>query len=310
MPKLDIRHLQMLEAVAGEVTLAAAADRLSITPSALTHRVREAERRIGAPLLARGQRGVALTPAGVRLLEVAARCLKELDQAEWDAGRGVTAHVDVVRIGASTLSGYEWLPDLLRGIAASGLPIEVEIALDVSLNPVQALRERRIDVAIMPGRAALGSTRSLPLFRDEMVVVLPVGHAKGRLPYLEAEDLLDEPYITDGTTRETGREFERLFEPSGVRPQRVLRAGHTEAVIALVRAGFGLTILSRRTAEPYLDPAGLTAVPLTSKGLFLEWHAVLRKDSFRSSPARTVSDLLDASARVDRSRTKRRRAVG
>jgi LysR family transcriptional regulator for metE and metH len=219
---------------------------------------------------------------------------------ERDAGLGAIVRVETVRIGASTLSGYEWLPDLLRAIEAAGLPLEVEVALDVSLNPVQALRERKIDVAIKPARVTLGSTRSIPLFRDEMVAVLPAGHSKCGRPYLAAEDLLDEPYIADGTTRETGREFERLFEPSGVRPQRVLRAGHTEAVIALVRAGFGLTILSRRTAQAYLDRGGLTAVPLTPKGLYLEWHAALRKDSYRSSPARTVADLLIASTSVDR----------
>lgn len=292
MPKLELRHLQMLEALAGAPTLGRAADRLNITPSALTHRIREAERRIATPLLVRGRRVPTLTAAGERLLAVAVRCLSELDGAEHDVAHGAPQPLDVVRIGASTLSGYEWLPDLLRRLAAAHPTIDVEVALDVSLNPVAALKERLVDLAIVPARVRLGSVRSLELYRDEMVAVLPAGHRLARRPHLDAEDLIDEPYVTDGTTPEKGREFERLFEPSGVRPRRVLRAGHTEAVIALVRAGFGLTILTRRTAAPYLAGADLAAVRLTPKGLYLAWYAVLRAESFRQSAARTVAGLL------------------
>jgi LysR family transcriptional regulator for metE and metH len=313
MVNLDLRHLQMLEVLAEARTLASAADALSITPSALTHRLREAERRIGAPVLVRGRRGVKLTPTGLRLVEVARRCLGELELAERAIERGGAAGVELVRMGASTLSGYEWLPGLLRQVESAGLAMEIEVVLDVSLAPVQALLDRKIDLAIMPTRVSVASTRSLPLFRDEMVAVVPAGHSKAGRAFLDAEDFSEESYVTDGTTRETGREFERLFEPSGVRPRKVLRAGHTEAVIALVRAGFGLTILTRRTAEPYLRPAGLVVIPLTAKGLFLEWHATLRREAFHGSPARTVADLLVG---VDRRQARqipaslRRRAAG
>ncbi|MBM5812656.1 MAG: LysR family transcriptional regulator [Gammaproteobacteria bacterium] len=292
VPKLELRHLQMLSALATAPSLGQAADRLSITPSALTHRIREAERRVTAPLLVRERGRPRLTGAGQRLLDAAERCLRELDLAEADVAQGRSIAVEIVRIGASTLSGYEWLPGLLRRLAVTQPAIEVEVALDVSLDPVAALRERRIDLAILPAPVRLAAVRSQQLFRDEMVAVLPAGHARSRQAYLEAEELIDEPYVADVTSTETGREFERLFEPRGIRPKRVRRAGHTEAVIALVRAGFGLTILTRRTAAPYLAAGDLAAVRLTRRGLYLDWHAVLRATDFRVSPARTVARTL------------------
>lgn len=297
MLKLDLRHLQMLEAISQSRTLLDAAHRLSISPSALTHRVREAERRLGVALLVRGKRQPSFTDAGNRMLSIATRCLRELEQAEEELARSKQQATQVVRIGASTLSGYEWLPDLLRRLNAAHPSIDVEAVLDVSLNPVAALKERLIDVAIMPARIRLGAVRSQELFRDEMVAVLPASHPKSRLRFLEADDLIDEPYVTDAMKPETGREFERLFEPSGVRPVRVLRAGHTEAVIALVRACFGVTILTRRTVAPYLAAGDLSVVRLTRKGLYLTWHAVLRAGAGKASAARVVADLL---AEVDR----------
>jgi len=301
--KLDLRHLEMLEAISQSRTLLEAAHRLSISPSALTHRVREAERRLGVPLLLKGKRQPAFTEAGNRMLSIATRCLRELEHAEDELARSKQQTTQIVRVGASTLSGYEWLPDLLRRLNATQPSIEVEVVLDVSLNPVAALKDRLIDVAIMPARIRLAAVRSQELFRDEMVAVLPATHPKSRRRFLEADDLIDEPYVTDGMKPETGREFERLFQPSGVRPVRVLRAGHMEAVIALVRASFGITILTRRTVAPYLAGGDLSVVRLTHKGLYLTWHAVLRADAAKSSAPRIVADLL---GEVDREIRQRR----
>jgi LysR family transcriptional regulator, regulator for metE and metH len=293
--KLDLRHLQMLEAISQSRSLTDAAHHLSISPSALTHRIREAERRVAMPLLVRGRRQPVFTDAGIRMLGVASRCLRDLEHAERELANSSQPAAQVVRLGASTLSGYEWLPDLLRRLNSSHPSLDVEVVLDVSLNPVGALREGLIDIAIMPARIRLASVRSRELFRDEMVAVLPVSHPMSRRKHLDAGDLIDEPYITDGTTPETGREFERFFQPSGVRPIRVRRAGHTEAVIALVRASFGITILTRRTIAPYLAAGDLSVVRLTRSGVYVTWYAVLRTGNAKASAARTVADVLCSS---------------
>jgi len=225
-------------------------------------------------------------------LSIALRCLRDLEHAESELARSGQQAVEMVRMGASTLSSYEWLPGLLRRLNAGHPSIDVEVVPDVSRDPVAALRERLIDVAIMPVRIRLESLRCLELFSDEMVAVLPTSHRLSGRRYLEVGDLIDEPYVTDAVTPETGREHERLFEPLGVRPARVLRAGQIQAVIALVRASFGVTILTRRTVAPYLAAGDLSLVRLTRKGLYLTWYAVLRAASVKASAARTVADLL------------------
>ena len=63
-------------------------------------------------------------------------------------------------------------------------------------------------------------------------------------------------------------------------------------MIALVLAGFSLTILTRRTAAPYLAAGDLATVRLTRRGLYLDWHAVLRATDFKASAARTVARAL------------------
>lgn len=282
----------MLEAIDGAVTLADAAQRLNITPSALTHRLQEAERRLAHPLLRRSGRRAQLTAAGNRLLQAARIVVRELDAAERDAttlGRDLR---QTVSLGASTLCGYEWLPGLLARLEHNQPPIDVEIVMDVSVDPLRALREGRIDVAILPAPVRDRSLLSVRLFRDEMIALLPAGHAKSTTRFLDVRELAAEVYVADVTTPETGREFERLFEPAGVRPTRVLRAGHMAAVVGLVRAGLGVTICTRTSAAPYVAAGGLAIVRLAPQGQFLTWHATLHRTRARHAAARQVADAL------------------
>jgi LysR family transcriptional regulator for metE and metH len=292
MARLGIRDLAMLAEIAGSRSLQEAAARLRITPSALSHRLKEAERRLGVPLVARGAERPRLTAAGERLLPVAQRFVAELAAAEQEARSTPAVPLPTVRVGASTLSGYQWLPPLMREVATLESPVEVEVALDVSLDPIGALRDARIDVAVVPTGVREPSLRALPLFRDEMVAVLPAAHAKAARPWLAPRDFLDETYVADVTRREPGREFERFFAPAGVEPTRVVRAGTTEGVLALVGAGVGVTILTRLTVRPYLSLAPYALVPLGRRGVRIQWHAALRREHGRGSAALRVAQAL------------------
>ncbi len=292
MAALDLRHLLMLEAMAATPTFADAAERLNITPSALTHRLREAERRLALPLVARDGRRARLTDPGKRMLLAAQRCLAELEAAEREARATTGAAQQVVRLGGSALCGYDWLPGLLQHLERARPDIDVEVVMDVSLNPTAALADRRIDVAVVPTRVKSRSATSIRLFQDEMIALLPIGHPKAGRRHLDVADIAAEVYVADTVAPEHGREYERLFEPAGLRPARILRAGHMEAVVALVRAGLGVTVTTRTSAAPFVAGGGLSVVPLTPAGLFLTWHAVIRLTSDRSAAPRLVAEAL------------------
>ena len=59
-----------------------------------------------------------------------------------------------------------------------------------------------------------------------------------------------------------------------------------EAIIDLVRAGFGISILSRWAVEPEIADGTLVARPLGEEGLSLDWWAVIRTDDAEDAPSR------------------------
>ena len=82
---------------------------------------------------------------------------------------------------------------------------------------------------------------------NEMVAVVPRGHRLTAGDHAEIRDFADVTYVANSTTPEIGREYTRLFKPAGVRPRRVVQAGHVEAVMGVVRAGIGVTISTPMT---------------------------------------------------------------
>ena len=295
MPRLDLRHLSMLRAIAESRTLADAATTLNLTPSALTHRLKEAERRIGRKLVDREHTPTTFTEAGRRLAAAARGILDELEQAEADAGMVDAMKRVAVRLSGSTLCGYGWLAGLVRALEVAHPQIDLEVVMDVALDPIGALKKRAIDLAIMPERTRDARLRNVALYRDEMVAVVPRGHRLTAGDHAEIRDFADVTYVANSTTPEIGREYTRLFKPAGVRPRRVVQAGHVEAVMGVVRAGIGVTISTRSTTEPFAASGELVLLPLTPGGQYLTWFGTC----FASGPDnRAARDVLTMLARV------------
>jgi LysR family transcriptional regulator for metE and metH len=273
MPRLDLRHLAMLRAIAESRSLADAAITLNLTPPALTHRLKEAERRLGCKLVERNHSPATFTESGHRLLLASRSILAELDRAEAEAGIADHAKRHTVRLSGSTLCGYGWLADLVCALEASHPTIDLEVVTDVAMDPIRALKKHAIELAVMPERTRDARLRNVPLYRDEMVAVVPRGHPLSSRGYVEIRDFVHETYVANSTTPEIGREYTRLFEPAGIRPKRVLQAGHVEAVLGVVRAGVGVTISTRITAMSFMPTGGLVLLPLTLSGQFLTWYA-------------------------------------
>ncbi len=162
----------------------------------------------------------------------------------------------------------------------------------MALNPIRALKSRTIDVAVMPKRTRDTRLLNAPLYRDEMVAVVPRGQLLPSRGYVEIRDVANETYVANSTTAEIGREFTRLFDPAGIRPKRVLQAGHIEAVLGVVRAGVGVTVSTRSTAMPFMATGELALLPLTAAGQFLTWFATFFATGRETHPARDVVTTL------------------
>jgi len=272
-----MRHLRMLQAMARTGSVTRAAAMLGLTQSALSHQIREAERRLGLDLFVQRDKRMQLTPVAQSLSEEAGRILGQLERLERDIARrgGVMRHI--VRIGCGAYSGYHWLPRFLRFFQQRAADIDIEVVADATQRPLQALIDRNIDVAVTSATPDPSTTRSLQLFRDELVLIMAPDHPLARKGVIVAQDLADQVYISYSAIAEKGHEYERFIKPAQVSYRSMLKVELTEAIIELVKGGFGISILSRWAVNHDLQSGALASARVTRRGLHVIWCAAVRR---------------------------------
>lgn len=246
---------------------------------------------MGVQLTARAGSGTRLTEAGERLAASAERMIDELARAETDArriGRGVGS---VIRIGIGTYSYFKWLPDFLSFFDDAMPETKVEVVGAATDRPLVSLVGEQVDVILVPGSAPEGFTCT-PAFSDELVCVVSPSHPLAGRPIVEASELSDETHITYSADILPGFEYDRFFKPAGYYPARLMNIAVPEAVIEMVEANLGISILSKWVVESRLRSGSLASCKLTEDGLPLQWNVVTHSKPRREKPIIRTAELL------------------
>lgn len=292
-PRLEVRHLVMLIAVAEAPSMAAAAELLGLTQSALSHRLQEAERRLGAALFLRQRKRLVLTPAGERLLLSARRVVAGLARAESDiaqiAAAGVTA---VARLGQAIYAALPWYAPF-HAWASERLPdLQIEVASDACERPLELLAEGALDLALVAGGVWRPGVRKEALFTDALVAVVPPEHPWTKQRFVTPQDLSREVFLSYGFVVQPGFENERFMQPANLFPRRIIKVGRPEAILELVAAGRGVTVLTAWAVAPWVAAGRLAARPLGKEGLPLEWFAATRESDDAKAPGPRLARAL------------------
>ena len=275
---LEVRHLSLIDAIAQAGSVTAAARRLNLTQSALSHQLLDLEARAGLQFFVRLGRRMLLTPAGERVLASAHRVLDDLNRAEGDLRAMASGHAGVLRLCTECNTGYHWLPPLLRDFHARFPNVDVHIKVEATNRPLDALLEGEIDLAVMTSHVTDPRVAGSPIFQDELMAVVPPAHAFVRRAYVEPADFASEHLLLHRTDRKTSYTFSRILAPAGVEPARVSEVPLTEAILELVKAGIGVGILAGWAIEPARRSGAVVAVRIGRDGVRRTWTAATLKD--------------------------------
>lgn len=289
--QLDLRHYETIVAIVELGSMTEAARLLSSSQSALSHRLAEAERRLGVRLFDRSpQRRLTPTRAGLVVHQTASRALADLERSE---ALLLAEHEQVtatVRIAVGSYDCYHWYPTLVANAAQAHPEINLELVI-VGDAPGTALASGAADVVIAPGRPEGPLTHS-HLFDDELVLIVAPDHHLAGKSSIEADDLVDLSYLTYNSSPAPGFEYDRFIRPSDNYPRMVTVISQPSAIVELVAAGVGVSILSRWANEPAIESGRVVPIQCGAQGLTLGWSAVLRADEAPETPTRSIIDLL------------------
>ena len=276
---MEIRHLKLVKTVVEEGSLTNASKRLYLTQSALSHQLKEIENKFGAPLFQRINKRMVLTHVGKRVLRSANLILSELQSTENDVKRFISGDAGVLRISTECYTCYHWLPSLLKSYDHHFPNVEVRIIAEATRRPIQFLLEGKLDLAIISCLQAdqMGDNNLsfIKLFTDEMVVVTNKHHRLASHRTICAEDFRNENLIVYTAPIEVLDIFQRVLIPASITPKKTIRIQLTEAIIEMVKAGLGITVMAKWAVKPYLKSRQLLTIPLAKPGLTRTWYAAI-----------------------------------
>jgi LysR family transcriptional regulator for metE and metH len=295
---LEVRHLQLVQAVVEEGGATRAGSRLGLSQSTVSHQLSNIEQRLQVPLFHRTGKRLVLTPAGERVLRAARLVLPELERVELDLSQNVTETLGTVRLGAECFTCYQWLPCVLQKFRARYPLIEFRIITEGIENAVHSLLNKQLDVAILSRNIRDRRFNVTDLFAEELMIVTAVGHTLAGKAYLRPKDFGDE-ILFSASSLATNVLLQRLLRPSGIRLGDVQEIPVVEAVLELVKTGFGIGILGRRTLRSYLSDAEIRVIPITARGLFRQWSAAIRNSKEQHLKSFVETLRLELEARCD-----------
>lgn len=275
---LDFNQLRCFVAVAEELHFGRAAARLFMTQPPLSRQIHLLEHALGVTLFERTSRSVRLTTAGHVFLTDAMRLLSLAEQAATSARRASKGETGRVTIGFVPGAGVDLVPKLVAA-AQQALPsIDVVLKEMVSVAQHEALAANTIDLGFVRPLAARNTLESQTVWREPLLVALPADHPLAAHNHIKLDDMHGAPFVM--WTPTGGKYFHGLvsglFSASGVIPNYIQHLDLSHTILAMVRAGLGVSIVPTSSALTRFD--NVVFRPLWRDDVFSETNMTWRSD--------------------------------
>ena len=290
---LEIRHLRTLMAIAETGTVSRAADRVHLTQSAVSHQLKTLESHYGVAMVTRDGQSVKLTEPAQRLVVLARAVVNEIQAAERDLAKIAAKPAGTLRIALECHTCFDWLMPVMDAFRMNWPQVELDLVSGFHPNPLALLADNKTDLVI---GSECKSRRNLvyhPLFRFEILAVLPTDHPLRTKRYVTAPDFAEDTLITYPVPDDRIDLIRYVLKPARVSPKR-RTTELTIAIVQLVASRRGVAALPSWGISNYLRYGYVIARRIGKKGLWSNLYGVTTQEVAREP---YIRDFLDTARR-------------
>lgn len=248
---LELRHLKTLIALREHGSLVAAATDLCLTPSAISHQLKELDHWYGVEVVNRRSRPVSFSNVGERLLRLADDVLPQVQIAQTDITRIVHGQTGRIIFSSECHSCFDWLMPLLNQYRQQYPDVDLDFAAGFESNPHELLQNAEFDLLITADPIALKGIEYFPIFEYESRLVLSTTHPLVRKEKILVEDLAEQTLITYPVDKHRLDIMAHLFIPANIQPKHIRTTDLTQMLIQLVASGRGIAALPDWVVNEY-----------------------------------------------------------
>ena len=249
---MDLHQLRCFVTAAEELHFGRAAQRLDMLPSALGRYIDLLEKKLGARLLARTTRSVALTEDGIFLLERARPLLEAAEDIESGFRKRVRERAISLRVGTIDSAAAGLLPRILHDFRMRRPDVTVQLIEGKTFNLIPQLLAGRLRLAFVRPPATKNKKLAFQfLLHETAVVAVPAKHPLSSRRKISIAELADQPLIVpERRSRPHSHDLTmKLFADAGIRARVVQVAEEKQTIVNLVSAKIGMAIVPRWTSR-------------------------------------------------------------
>lgn len=223
-------------------SLSKAAEALGYSQSNISHMINGLEKEWNVTLLNRSRAGLQLTSDGVKLLPLVRTLYEDFRQIQNRVDELNKLESGLIRIGTFSSIATHWLPNIIKTFNNDYPNINYELLLGDYSQVEHWIMEGRVDCGFLR-MPTLPEFETISLGLDEMLVVLPENNPYAASERFPAKALEDYPFMM--VERGGDAEIAEIFKTNGVKPHIQFETWDDYAIMAMVEAGLGISILPK-----------------------------------------------------------------
>ena len=296
---MDLRQLEIFAKVAELGSFSRAAQALFLTQPTVSEHIRTLEDELGVRLLDRLGRGAAVTKGGALLLGYAQRMLALAREARQAMESFQGRMSGDLLVGASTIPGEYILPALIGRFKDKFPDIAITLLIGGSQAVSDWVLEGRAELGVVgarPGPRALESRELLP---DDIALIVGGGHPWQGRKDVTLEELQGEPLLLREEGSGTRAALERALAAANLDLSafRVVgEMGSTQAIKQAVKAGVGVSLLSRRAVDDECRAGSVWCLKVAGLQIDRAFYLVTHRERSRSPLAEAFRAFVEAEA--------------
>ncbi len=289
MMNIPLQYFKLVDTIVKEGTLTKAATRLHLTQSALSHQLKELETELGLPMFYRNGKKLLLSDEGARFLSSAEKILSELKLLESDMHHFKQGTTGTIRISTQCYTAYHWLPRIIKYYKDINPGVDIHIVSGATQDPLEFLLRGDLDVAIIRHKLDNSSIQYEPIFRDQLYVILSTDHPLARKNNISITDFEGEELYLQYPSAGNIPVIETLIKAQQVKPKYIHRIHYTDAIIEMVNANMGISVLADWIVQPFLETKDIVIKPVPYEVAKRTWYAATCR---KNTPIRNFLDCL------------------
>jgi DNA-binding transcriptional LysR family regulator len=288
---MDLRQLEILQAIAETGSFSACGRRLHVSQSAISRQILLLEEELGEPLFLRVGRQVRMTPAAESLVQLGQRVFQDVQETVGkitDRTRELTGPLRLS--GGMTVCLYVF-PPLLKHLRRVHPRLDMRLSVATADRSVAEIRAGRIDAGLLTLPVDESDLITQPALREELLLMTTPTHRLARRKVVSPRELTDEQFVLFEERSATRRVIDQFFAGQGIQPTVVMDTENVEIIKALVRTGIGISIVPYQAIAREVRAGQLSCTRIEGHELFRETGWVYAR---ANRTPRMIGELLKA----------------